>query len=111
MVHNGIIENYRRLREELREKGHRFRSSTDSEVLAHLIEEYYRGDLEDAVNSALERVDGTYGIGVISAGNPSQIVVARLGSPLVLGIRDREIFAASDAAALMSHTQGGGLPP
>ena len=72
---------------------------------AHLIEEYYRGDLEDAVNSALQRVDGTYGIGVISAGNPSQIVVARLGSPLILGIRDREIFAASDAAALMSHTR------
>ena len=105
VVHNGIIENYRQLREELREKGHRFRSSTDSEVLAHLIEEYYRGDLEDAVNSALQRVDGTYGIGVISAENPSQIVVARLGSPLVLGIRDREIFAASDAAALMSHTR------
>ena len=105
VVHNGIIENYRKLREELREKGHLFRSSTDSEVLAHLIEEYYRGDLEDAVNSALQRVDGTYGIGVISSEDPSQIVVARLGSPLVLGIRDSEIFAASDAAALMSHTR------
>ena len=105
VVHNGIIENYRQLRHELHQAGHQFRSSTDSEVLAHLIEEYYRGDLEDAVNSALQRVDGTYGIGVICADNTSQLVVARLGSPLILGIRDNEIFAASDAAALMSHTR------
>lgn len=105
VVHNGIIENHRKLRQELQEKGHKFQSKTDSEVLAHLIEENYDGDLESAVSSALEQVDGTYGIGVICSDNPSQLVVARLGSPLILGIRSKEIFAASDVAALMNRTR------
>ena len=105
VVHNGIVENYQSLRSELIAKGHTFRSETDTEVLAHLIEDHYQGDLEKAVRNALEEVEGTYGIGVICADEPRQIVVARLGSPLILGIRNEEVFAASDASALLSHTR------
>ena len=105
VVHNGIVENYQSLRTELITKGHTFRSETDTEVLAHLVEDHYQGDLEKAVRNALEEVEGTYGIGVICADQPRQIVVARLGSPLILGIGNDEVFAASDAAALLSHTR------
>jgi len=105
VIHNGIIENYQSLKKTLLERGHQFRSETDTEVLAHLIEEHHQGDLAEAVRDALGLVEGTYGIGVLSAENPQEIVVARKGSPLILGIGEDEIFAASDVSALVSHTK------
>lgn len=105
VVHNGIIENYRELREEL--KNHTFVSETDTEVLAALIDELYqRADvkLEDAVAQALKLVVGTYGIAVVSPKEPSKIVVARQGSPLIIGVGDGETLIASDASVLVGHT-------
>ncbi len=105
IVHNGIIENYHSLRNELREKGHVFSSETDTEVLAHLIEEYLEDDLPAAVRQALSRVEGSYAIGVIWANTPDTLVAARNQSPLVLGVED-EIgsFMASDVPALLPYT-------
>lgn len=105
VVHNGIVENYQILKDELISNGHHFSSETDSEVLAHLIEEFLTGDLKDAVTQALNRVQGTFGIGVISASHPDTIVVAKRGSPLILGIGQNELFAASDVSAIVSHTK------
>ena len=105
VVHNGIIENYQSLREDLVHKGHQFRSDTDTEVLAHLIEDNFQGDLEDAVATALHRVQGTYGTAVMAAGHPECIILARRGSPLILGIGEDEVFAASDLSALVSYTK------
>ena len=105
VVHNGIVENYQSLRSDLIRKGHMFRSETDTEVLAHLIEDHYQGDLETAVRNALQEVEGTYGIGVICSDQPRQIVVARLGSPLILGLGNDEVLAASDASALLTHAR------
>jgi glutamine---fructose-6-phosphate transaminase (isomerizing) len=104
LVHNGIIENYQSLKKRLLEKGHTFCSETDTETLAHLIEAGYQGNLEAAVQKALQQVQGTFGIAVIHAKHPSQIVVARRGSPIVLGIGKDEAFAASDVSALAQHT-------
>jgi len=105
VVHNGIIENARGIRERLVEKGHRFASDTDTEVLAHLIEEFYQGSLEEAVASALRQVEGTYGIAVVSAKDPDTIVAARLGSPLLVGVGQGENFVASDPAAVLAYTR------
>jgi len=104
VVHNGIIENYRSLRELLSRKGHKFTSDTDTEILAHLIEEYYGGDLLEATQAALSQVEGTYGIAVICKDNPHQIVAARHGSPLVIGTGKGENFVTSDVAAILRHT-------
>ncbi|MEA1928674.1 MAG: glutamine--fructose-6-phosphate transaminase (isomerizing) [Candidatus Auribacterota bacterium] len=104
LVHNGIIENYIFLKEELIEKGHTFKSQTDTEVLVHLIEEYYEGDLEQAVKKALALVQGTFGIALFHRDNPDKIVLARRGSPLVLGIGENEFLAASDVNALIRYT-------
>jgi glucosamine--fructose-6-phosphate aminotransferase (isomerizing) len=104
VVHNGIIENYRSLKEVLSSKGHIFTSDTDTEVLAHLIEEYYEGDLVEAVRTALTQVEGTYGIAVICKDNPEEIVAARHGSPLVIGRGDGENLVASDCSAIIRHT-------
>lgn len=105
MVHNGIIENYAVIRGQLQAKGHQFRSQTDSEVLVHLIGELYKGNLFESVCAALKHVEGTYGIAVVSADLPDQIVVARKGSPLVIGLGDRETIVASDVAAIVAHTR------
>ncbi|MCZ6876913.1 MAG: glutamine--fructose-6-phosphate transaminase (isomerizing) [Acidobacteria bacterium] len=105
IIHNGIIENHQSLKKQLLSLGHRFCSDTDTEVLAHLIEEHYQGDLEEAVKAALRLVEGAYGIGVICVDHPEEIVVARKGSPLILGIGEEEVFAASDVSALVSHTK------
>ena len=104
IVHNGIIENFSELREELMADGVEFRSETDSEVIAHLIARSAADTLEEAVADALRRVAGTYGLAVISADHPDQLVVARNGSPVVIGIGDGEMYAASDVAALVRHT-------
>ena len=104
VVHNGIIENYRSLRKLLIQKGHKFSSDTDTEILAHLIEEYHDGDLLEATQAALSQVEGTYGIAVICKDNPHQIVAARNGSPLVIGTGKGENFVASDVAAILRHT-------
>jgi len=104
LVHNGIIENYLALKRRLVSEEHKFRSETDTEVLAHLVESRYRGNLEDAVQRALQEVQGTFGIAVLHADHPGEIVVARRGSPIVLGIGKGESLAASDASALAQHT-------
>ena len=105
VVHNGIIENYHSLREELKAKGHVFSSETDTEVLAHLIEENLNGDLSAAVRAALAQVEGSYALGVLWAGKPDTLVAARNHSPLVLGISEElGTFMASDIPALLPYT-------
>lgn len=107
LVHNGIIENCDEIKNELRSQGHTFATETDTEVLAHLIEVSMRNhELEEAVQIALQKVVGTYGLALISAREPEKVVAARLGSPLVLGIvNDGEYIVASDVAAIIPHTR------
>ena len=97
LVHNGIIENYRPLKSKLEAQGHVFLSDTDSEVLAHLVDSYYEGDLFTALSAALKQVDGTYGVACICADEPGKLLVARRGSPIVIGLGDGETIVASDA--------------
>jgi len=107
LIHNGIIENYLSLKNGLMKEGYEFRSETDTEVLAHLIDHYLKlkHSLFQAVRYALNEVEGTYGIAVIYKGEPDKIIAARKGSPLVLGIGDNENFVASDVNALIAHTK------
>ncbi|MDP1629743.1 MAG: glutamine--fructose-6-phosphate transaminase (isomerizing) [bacterium] len=105
LCHNGIIENYKSLKEWLRSQGHKFRSETDTEVLCHLIEEFLDDNLEDAVLQALKKARGTYGIAVISRREPEKLVAARNSSPLIVGIGEKEYIVASDASAILSHTK------
>ena len=105
VVHNGIIENASTLRRLLEGRGHEFRSETDTEVLAHLIEEHFVGTLETAVIDALRHVEGTYGIAVVSSRDSNKIVAARKGSPLLIGLGDGEHFVASDVSAILAHTR------
>jgi len=104
IVHNGIIENYRELKEKLG-NSHRWTSETDTEVLAHLIESHYTGDLNRAVQKALSHVRGTYGLVVMHAQHPHKLVAARMGSPLVIGIGEGEHYVASDATPLLAYTK------
>jgi glucosamine--fructose-6-phosphate aminotransferase (isomerizing) len=104
IIHNGIIENYQSLRTWLTEKGHVFTSETDTEVLAHLIGELYHGDLEKAVQAALREVEGAYAIGVVCEKEPGVMVVARKGSPLMVGVGNGEYVVASDQSAIVAHT-------
>jgi glucosamine--fructose-6-phosphate aminotransferase (isomerizing) len=105
VVHNGIIENAGVLRQKLEELGHLLRTETDTEVLALLIDEAYDDNLEEAVAAALQQVEGTYGIAVVSSRDPEKLVAARNGSPLLLGIGENSLFVASDAAAIVEHTR------
>ncbi|MCK4277259.1 MAG: glutamine--fructose-6-phosphate transaminase (isomerizing), partial [Phycisphaerae bacterium] len=107
LVHNGIIENYATLKQFLTEKGHTFRSQTDTEVLAHLIGEFYKDgarSLEEAVRAALGEVTGTYGLAVVAGGEPDKLICARKGSPLIIGVGKDEYVIASDASAVIEHT-------
>jgi glucosamine--fructose-6-phosphate aminotransferase (isomerizing) len=104
LVHNGIIENYASLKTYLLEKGHVFKSETDTEVLTHLIGELYQGDLEKAVQAALREVTGAYAIACISEKEPGVLVVARKGSPLMVGVGSDEYVVASDPSAIVAHT-------
>ncbi len=105
LVHNGIIENYKFLKEKLKKEGHKFISDTDSEVLAHLIEKFFKGNLEEAVIEALKMVKGTYGMAVISKDDPGKVVAARNSSPLLVGLGNEEFIVASDPSAVVSYTK------
>jgi len=105
LVHNGIIENFQVLKTKLLELGHEFVSETDTEVLAHLINDQYDGNLEEAVRRSLKLVEGTYGIAVMHADEPGKIVGARRGSPLVVGVGEGFNVLASDVAAILGHTK------
>ena len=105
LIHNGIIENYASLKKMLMEKGHKFITETDTEILAHLIEEFYEKDFEKALRQALHEVEGTYGLAVMTKHDPDKIYVARKGSPIVIGIGKDEYFVASDVTPLISHTR------
>ena len=107
VIHNGVIENYRTLKTKLLSTGHVFHSETDTEVIAHLIEEFLTKtrNLAQAVRRTVEELDGTYGLVVLSATEPDKMIVARKGSPLVIGYGDGENIVASDASALVEHTR------
>jgi glutamine---fructose-6-phosphate transaminase (isomerizing) len=105
VIHNGIIENSGVLRKALEQRGHTFKSETDTEVLAHLVGEFYQGNLEEAVATALRDVDGAYGLVFISSDEPGVLVAARKGSPLLIGVGENEWFIASDASPLLQYTR------
>ncbi|MFP4086893.1 MAG: glutamine--fructose-6-phosphate transaminase (isomerizing) [Desulfobacteraceae bacterium] len=104
VIHNGIIENYHTLKRKLEKKGVEFRSETDTEVLAHLIAMNFEGDLSQAVRNTMLQVEGTFGIGVMHRESPGELVVARRGSPLIIGVSDLGHFVASDVAAMVRYT-------
>jgi glucosamine--fructose-6-phosphate aminotransferase (isomerizing) len=104
VIHNGIIENFRELRDGLAARGHRLASETDTEALAHLVEEAYQGDLADAVRATLRQVQGAYAIAVMHRGEGDRLIGARKDVPLVVGLADGESFLASDVAAILAHT-------
>ena len=105
LVHNGIIENHQALRDRFEAAGHTFKSETDSEILAHLVESHYAGDLLAAVKQGLQEVEGTYGITCMAAHEPDVLVAARSGSPIVIGLGENETIVASDASAVITHTR------
>lgn len=105
VVHNGIIENYEKLKTELKKKGHKFVSDTDTEVIAHLISEHSKGDLFTAVRSAVRELKGAFALGVISQDCPGTLIAARVGSPLIIGIGKNEKFIASDVPAILDKTK------
>lgn len=104
VVHNGIIENYLELKEKLKAEGHRFLTETDTEVIAHLIEKYFAGSLEEAVRRTLVELQGAYAIAAISVKDPDRIVAAKTGPPAVVGIGDGEVLVSSDINPILSHT-------
>lgn len=105
VVHNGIIENYLELKKELQGEGHNFRSDTDTEVIAHLLEKYYQGDIGCALKEVMLRVVGAFGLGIMCSDEPGLIYGARRGSPLIVGVGEGEMFLSSDVNALVGYTR------
>src|SRR3989338_7252413 len=105
VVHNGIIENYSELKEELIKKGHKFNSQTDTEVIAHLIEDCIYGNcIEEATRSALKKIEGSYALGILCVNEPEKLIAARNESPLIIGVGKNENFIASDVPSILSYT-------
>lgn len=105
VVHNGIIENYLQLKEKLEQKGYKFLSDTDTEVISHLIDYYYNGNMLDAIVKTIQRLEGSYALGILSVDHPGELFAVRKASPLIVGIGDNENFIASDIPAILSRTR------